>query len=303
MTRPSRTAQSVALAVLTTSHEPEWAWLVPPDVAEPIRACLRAVPGMLGMAYRILDRPGALRLIRWAERRSIPRARLHVAVRKRWIEREVRRAIERGGATQVVIVGAGFDPLGWRLRSMPGVDVWEIDRRETQAVKQAGLARLGPAGPQLHFVAADLARDKLGALLAQSPAFSADRRTVVVAEGVLMYLPEPVVAESLRGFRALVGEGGVVVGTALAPGPDGRLTVAGAPRSVDRRLRRFGEPFRFGMPPGDLAAFAGRLGFDRCATISVPEAAREIARSGTELTGIPELGEYLFRLQPGAGPA
>ncbi|MEZ4587504.1 MAG: class I SAM-dependent methyltransferase [Gemmatimonadales bacterium] len=146
--------------MVLAAHDPSLAWLVPPEVVAPIRACLREMPGLLGLGYRRMEGPFWLRRLRRQAERSLPGGVLHMATRKAWIEREVRRAIA-GGATQVVVIGAGFDSLAYRLHRERGdVAWWEVDRPATQRVKLAGLDRAGAPSPTLGFVAADLGRSR-----------------------------------------------------------------------------------------------------------------------------------------------
>jgi methyltransferase (TIGR00027 family) len=291
----------VALGVVATSHDPTWAWLAPPDVVEPIRACLHAVPGWVGAVYRRIERPFGLRVLRRAERRTLPGGGLHNALRKRWLEQEVRRGIATG-ISQVVVIGAGFDPLAWRLRDLPGVRCWEIDQPATQAIKRSGLSRLGPIGDKLHLIPADLAITPLDVVLAPA-GFSARERTVFVAEGLLMYLTADAVTGLFRAMHRLLSAGGTVLGTAIQPLPDGRLGIAGAPRWVNWRLRLTGEPFRFGIAPDRLAGFVASLGFEGCRTVHPGEALREVAPPGAPREGAADLGEYLFRAETnGPGP-
>src|SRR5215213_8346078 len=57
-------------------------------------------------------------------------------VRTRFIDEALARAIE-GGATQVVILGAGFDSHAYRFQELLAqVRVFEVDRAATQALKK-----------------------------------------------------------------------------------------------------------------------------------------------------------------------
>ena len=62
----------------------------------------------------------------------------HYLARKRWIECEARRAIENRGIRQLVVLGAGYDSLGWRLcRDHPELRCFELDHPATQRLKHA----------------------------------------------------------------------------------------------------------------------------------------------------------------------
>lgn len=285
--------------MLLASHDPDLSWLVPPDAVAPIRACLHVVPGLLGVAYRRMERPFWLRLLRKQAERNLPGGVRHMATRKAWIEREVRQAIG-AGATQVVVIGAGFDSLAYRLhRESDQVACWELDRPATQQVKLSGLAQCGPPGPTLRFVAADLGREPLAAAMERAPGYRRSRPTVFVAEGLTMYLTEAEAIDLFRSVAELLDGGGCLIGTALAPRPDGSLRVSGAPSWLNRHLRRVGEPFRFGLAPEALPRFAARADFDEAEVARMPAALVTLA-AGRPTDPLPDLGEYLFSATVGA---
>ena len=59
-----------------------------------------------------------------------------VVWRKRWIERQMRAALDLG-ARQAVILGGGFDTIALRLaRAYPAIPTFEIDQPNTQSVKR-----------------------------------------------------------------------------------------------------------------------------------------------------------------------
>jgi len=288
--------------MLLAAHHPAVSWLVPADAVAPIRACLHVVPGWLGAAYRRMERPFWLRRLRKQAERNLPGGVHHMATRKAWVEREVRRAID-GGATQVVVIGAGFDPLGYRLhRESATVRWWEVDRPATQRIKLAGLDRCGRPGSTLGFVAADLGTEPLAAAMDRAPGYAPSRPTVFVAEGLTMYLTELAVTKLFRSAAELLTGGGRLIGTALAPRPDGSLRVTGAPSWLNRHLRRMGEPFRFGIAPDALPGFVAGAGFDGAEVVRAPDALATLA-AGRPTSSLPDLGEYLFSASVGSEPA
>src|SRR3954469_19909137 len=73
-----------------------------------------------------------------------------------------------GGVRQLVILGAGFDTRAWRLSALAGVDVFEIDHPDTQAVKRDRVRALPAAVSPPRFVAVDFSRDRLSDRLARA---------------------------------------------------------------------------------------------------------------------------------------
>src|SRR5690606_20255710 len=83
-----------------------------------------ATGGWFGHALR---RRWVRRVLMAAERFLLGGIFAHYLARKRWIEREVRRAMA-DGIRQVVVVGAGFDTLAWRLHEeLPNAKFFEFD--------------------------------------------------------------------------------------------------------------------------------------------------------------------------------
>lgn len=119
----------------------------------------------------------------------------------------VGKALESSGsAPQVVIAGAGLDPLGVELAERyPGAAVFEIDR-ENMDLKRGLLDAAGEPAARVTLVTADVAdaagvrRDLIAA------GWDLGRGTVLVMEGVSYYLAP----EALRGFVGAVDPGYLV---------------------------------------------------------------------------------------------
>ena len=189
-------------------------------------------------------------LAKLIERITIPGILLHYALRKKCIWHLVRSALT-DGATQVVIIGAGFDPLSFELqRDFLGVQFWEIDHPSTQRHKVHALG--GITAERLHFVAVDLnttALDK-GALIKSS--FDPSQRTCWIAEGLLMYLPMDIVASLMKTLSSLCPSGSQFVFTFMEKQSNGRIRFDSQSKLVDWWLRRGGEPFLWGTERDEL---------------------------------------------------
>lgn len=111
---PSATARLIAACTLYLAHDPRFDAFVPPGAATLSKELLLA-SGFRGrliclaVRHTLLLRVGAI-----IESRMLPGVSMHYALRKRWLEDRVREAIGRG-ATQLLILGAGYDSLGHRL--------------------------------------------------------------------------------------------------------------------------------------------------------------------------------------------
>jgi methyltransferase (TIGR00027 family) len=110
------------------------------------------------------------------------------------------RALDRG-LKQVVIAGAGYDGRALRY-AKPGVRWFEIDHPDTQEDKCERLERLGIDTSHVAFVPVDFTTDDIAAAMA---ATSHDPRapSLILCEGVAVYLELSVLERLLRGVRAI----------------------------------------------------------------------------------------------------
>src|SRR6202035_4582784 len=114
------------------------------------------------------------------------------------------------GATQLVILGAGFDTRAHRFSELlKDAMVIELDYGATQEYKKRRVeAALGGAPANVVYAPIDFTREGLGEVL-HGAGFERDRRTYFICEGVSMYVPEEGMKEALRavGAEAAPGSG------------------------------------------------------------------------------------------------
>jgi methyltransferase (TIGR00027 family) len=114
----------------------------------------------------------------------------------------------RDGATQVVLLGAGYDGRALRFRT-PGVRFFEVDHPATQADKRRRLDAVDAPTGGITFVAADFTEDAVDDALAGA-GHDAGTRSLFVCEGVLRYLPEHSFHSLLRASAARAAPGSVL---------------------------------------------------------------------------------------------
>jgi methyltransferase (TIGR00027 family) len=226
---------------------------------------------------------------------------LWFGVRKRWMAEAVNAAL-RGGARQLLVVGAGFDPLAALVaRRSPETLCIEIDQAPTSLPKRRGLERAGLRSPNHVMCAADLSARSLEDVLSATP-WQRDSPAIVVAEGLLMYLSAADVERFFTQVRALVAPGSRVAFSALDVDDRGRptLKVGGGSLGLLIRatLRLAGEPLRWGIPPGNVPAFLQARGFRVLEQASVGDLhARFLAPAGLEDEPLANY-EHLVLAQP-----
>lgn len=256
----SQTAIKISRLLVYVGADPRRAGLLPPGAAELTEALLRAAGQWRDWHRRAYGSKGVRATLDWMEDRMLPGQSTHVALRKRVLDDETRAAIE-AGAVQVLVVGAGFDTLAFRTaRAHRHVRCVEIDHPATQSLKRHALDVLGDCPPNLRLEPADLGATPLPEVL-DGLGWDRRARSVVVAEGVLMYLGEHEVADFLRGVASRQAPGSRLLGTYLVPDAHGRPYVGRFGGLTRASLRMIGEPLRWCATSEALAALLDETGF------------------------------------------
>jgi methyltransferase (TIGR00027 family) len=219
-----------------------------------------------------------------------PRTRSSGVVRTRLIDELVVEAIG-AGATQLVLLGAGFDSRAYRLAETQAVAVFEVDHPSTLSAKRVRLGALGPRMGHVHFVAVDFEIDDVETALAQA-GFDESDRSVVLWEGVVSYLSAPAVDRNLGLLSRLCCEGSRLVFTYVdRRALDGTIEFAEA-RRWKSWVRLNGEPFVFGFLPDELATYLAGRGF----RLESDRTTAEVARDYAATLGREEQGSELYRV-------
>ncbi len=252
---PSDTAILIARSILLSARDPSLSPLLSEGEEEATRQILgqRAHSGWFALAE---GHDWFRRSLMAAERLLLGGIFAHYLARKRWIEREVLRALE-GGIRQIVIVGAGYDTLAWRLhRDWPEVEFFEADHPATQAPKRKALGKTA----NLHFIPGDLSAVSLPELLVPHASYRRDEAAMIIAEGLTMYLPEPRVRALLAASAMLAGEKGRVIFTFMEATEEGSISFRGENPLVSFWLHLRREPFRWGCRRTELPDFLRSTG-------------------------------------------
>ena len=192
-----------------------------------------------------------------------------MTVRTRFIDEALERAIA-GGATQVVVLGAGFDSHAYRCRDLLAhVRVFEVDRPATQALKRQRVNEvLGGPPLNLTYVAIDFQHENLPDVLTRHR-YDPAQRTFFIWEGVTMYLPEAAVRDTLRFVGTHPPGSGIVFDFVYRAMIDmlARIDVANVPTAGRPFLERFldlikDEPWVFGVPVDAEREFLSEFGLE-----------------------------------------
>jgi methyltransferase (TIGR00027 family) len=153
------------------------------------------------------------------------------------------------GLRQVVIVAAGYDCRALRFRT-PGVRFFELDHPATQHDKRAILEELGADVSGIGFAAADFTVDDIRGALSDA-GHDSMIPTLLLVEGLLVYLAEDVIRVLLRALRDQAADGSRMA-VSISRGQNARFNAA---------VSQIGEPARSGFTPRRAAALLQDCGW------------------------------------------
>ena len=276
--KPSRTAYKVALNILTLGQKPGMEEVLP--------------DGIVDATERLLVASGAasatvVRLCRWSKMAYIyeafdwmlPGQFEAFAYRKAFCEQQVRDGIDEG-ATQILVLGAGYDTMTWRLTpNFPDVNFFEIDHPATARLKAKGIKEMGQSD-NLHLIPEDLSKRKLVDVLKSHKSWDQGAQTVIIAEGLLMYLPSSAVHDLFSQCASISGTGTRIAFTYIGKRLDGRPDAGRCTGFLLWTLKVNGEPWLWSIQPEQI----GRVLKENGWTYS-PELVGEINKRGVEFFG------------------
>ncbi|MFF5294213.1 class I SAM-dependent methyltransferase [Paractinoplanes globisporus] len=166
-------------------------------------------------------------------------------------------AVRAGGATQVVILGAGLDGRAWRL-DLPGTAFYELDHPASQQEKRERAASLPGTPPT--FVPVDFARDVLTDAL-EAAGHRADRPTTWIWEGVVPYLTRPEVTATVAALAARSASGSRLIVNYQLPAALGGLVRAVLGKLAGRNNPWAAEPWLSTWSPPDMSRLLALHGF------------------------------------------
>jgi methyltransferase (TIGR00027 family) len=254
----STTAKVIAASTLMLASLPENQHLVPAGAEALCRHFLSTT-----WADRCLAASATSAWTQWwwrgLERITHPGIMRHFLLRKDWIEAQCRLALQ-DGVQRIIVIGAGLDTLALRLAPQwPEVTWVEIDHPATQAFKRRGLAQAGLHLPvNLTLQSVDLSTSSLPRALMHDT-----MRTLVVIEGMLMYLDEANVVALVRDQVSELSTTSVsLIFSYMVRWTEGRSGFRPSSWWVDRWLSWRAEPFKWTMAPQALLPWLQALGFE-----------------------------------------
>jgi methyltransferase (TIGR00027 family) len=202
------------------------------------------------------------------------------AYRKAFFERQVRETLDTD-ASQVLVLGAGYDTLTWRLApEFPNVNFFEIDHPVTARLKAKGIKKMGQPD-NLYLIAEDLGKHKLVDVIKSCKSWNLRARTVILAEGLVMYLPPEAVLSLFSQCAELVGTGSRFSFSYIPTGSNGRPDVGRWTGLMLWLQKAVGEPWTWSILPEELDSFLESSGWE-----NAPELSQEPGVHGVELYAV-----------------
>ncbi len=253
------TARKVALNIVTLGSQPGMDKILPHGIVDATTGLLVA-SGVAGERTIRLARSPKMIAVYEAFDWMLPGQFEAFAHRKAFCEQQVRESIS-SGATQVLVLGAGYDTLCCRLApEFLGVRFFEIDQPATSSLKQKGIKELG-ASENLHLIAEDLTERELSHVLGTNTAWDIHAQTVIIAEGLVMYLTTEAVQSLFTQCAAVVGQGSRIAFSYIPSGEDGWPNVGRWTGLMLWLQRVVGEPWLWSLRPEHLSSFLKQHGW------------------------------------------
>ena len=251
---------------------------------------------------KILDDPLALRII-GTNAESALRANLwrfqksrflraFIALRSRYAEDELARAIQRG-VRQYVILGAGLDTFAYR-NPYPGsrLRVFEVDHPATQSWKRVRLREAEIAIPDsLTFAPVDFERQTLADGLNRA-GFRAEEAAFFSLLGVVVYLTKTAVMETFKFVASLPAGSEIVFDYSILPSMLNE-SQRSAHESRASRVAAIGEPWITYFDPSSLASELRGMGFKQVEDFGPEEANSRYFKDRTDSLRISGSGRLM----------
>jgi methyltransferase (TIGR00027 family) len=177
--------------------------------------------------------------------------------RKRYITEKVTASL--GDVDAVVVLGAGFDTLAYRLARTTQIPIFEVDQPVNITRKAAAVRRaLGAQPSSVRLVPLDFEHDDVMSVLADH-GHRSDSRTFFVWEAVTQYLSHEAVHSTLTKLRAAPVGSRLVFTYVRRDFIDG-INLYGA-EALYRRFVQRRRLWHFGLPPQEVATFLAGYGW------------------------------------------
>lgn len=267
--RPSQTALKVGLNIIALGNVPGMKNVLPEGIIEATIKLLS--DGKITSEKRIRKHqsPKIVSLYKkfdWI----IPGQFEAFAYRKAFCEKSVIKAIGNG-ATQVLVLGAGYDTLCLRLApKYPGVKFFEIDSPPTAKRKINGLEKIGRTENHI-VIPEDLGENDLENVLNKRGDWDTKSKSVILAEGLLQYLRPEDVKELFNQCDRLTGKESMIAFTYISKGKDSRPYAGPRSGLMLWLLKVTGEPWLWSVTEDELNNLLNETGWNYSSDLNLQQ--------------------------------
>lgn len=252
----SGTAEGVAYMRFYESQRPAATRICSDELAYPLMAWWARLTARL-------CQPLPTRFMDWAFEKKGTGVSGYMAVRTRLFDDFVLKGAA-DGCLQYIIFGAGLDSRAYRFRDqLAGVRIFEVDHPASQGVKKGRVEKLfGTLPDYVSYVPVDFTVDELLSCLVEA-GYDPGLPTMFTLEGVVMYLPEAAMRETLGFVVQHAGAGSrVLFDYVYAAALDGRIK-SKVIQHMNSLKFVFHEPILSGLEQGAAEGFLLDQGFMR----------------------------------------
>jgi methyltransferase (TIGR00027 family) len=254
--KPSATALLIAKSQLLLAEDSRYSQLVGKAQADYYRSFVEPIINKSwhsGLSNRCW--------LKFIERISIPGIYLHYVLRKRCIEQVTCELLDKTQIQQVVMIAGGFDPLLAMLsKRHENIVFFELDHPATQQSKRTALNKFQHS-KNLTLLPIDLTKQSIVEVL-HGTAFSPDKPSLFIAEGITMYLNEQEIERFFQQIQSCTRhENSHFLFTYMNKQLSGSIQFESATWLVDYWLKLKNEVFRWGIATSELAGFLAALGY------------------------------------------
>jgi methyltransferase (TIGR00027 family) len=183
----------------------------------------------------------------------------HFIFRKTEIRKQAAALLEQGKIKQVIVLGAGLDMLSlWLSERYKDIRCIEIDTSESQVFKIEALQQMLEVMPdRVEFIEGDL-RNPLKAILSGSRQYDPLAKTLWIAEGFFMFIPEESVTRIFQEMHSASAKGSTVIFTTI---PSKKITSAMGHVIQTLYLQKEKSPFNWVLPHEKVAEYIKSMGY------------------------------------------
>jgi methyltransferase (TIGR00027 family) len=185
----------------------------------------------------------------------------YVIARTKYIDEAVKAALE-DETEQILILGAGFDSRGIRFHDIAGnTKIFELDAPVTQNAKLERYKEKGISVPDnLIFIPVDFDKQSISDRFSEC-GFERGRKSLIVMEGLTMYLQAESIDSLFKIIQDFAGEGSRIVFDFIYGSVLSHENLYQGEKELVESTLKSGESFCFGLEKENVPGFLSKYGF------------------------------------------